>query len=69
MIEAQVKLIIKVTKHANSKDYNFVMDLLDNGNGDPDVQINDGVYSRYFTEFPAGEGRYDIGKNIRIQEA
>ena len=61
VIEAQVKLIIKVTKHSNFKDYNFVMDLLDNGNGDPDIQINDGVYSRYFTEFSAGEGRYDIG--------
>ena len=28
--------------------------------GDPDVRGNDGVYSRYFTDFQAGEGRYDI---------
>ena len=28
--------------------------------GDPDVRGNDGVYSRYFTNFQAGEGRYDI---------
>ncbi|XP_040572453.1 calcium-activated chloride channel regulator 1 [Lepeophtheirus salmonis] len=34
--------------------------LLDNGNGDPDVQINDGIYSRYLTDFSGGEGRYTI---------
>ena len=28
--------------------------------GDPDVRGNDGVYSRYFTDFQSGEGRYDI---------
>ena len=31
--------------------------LLDNGNGDPDMVANDGVYSRYVTRYP-GVGRY-----------
>ena len=32
--------------------------------GDPDVRGNDGVYSRYFTDFQSGEGRYDIQVHV-----
>ena len=60
VIDAQVKLLVKVTKHHNSEEHQFVTELLDNGNGDPDVRGDDGIYSRYFTDFIAGEGRYDI---------
>ena len=58
--QARVLLKIKVTKHHTSEENVFEMELFDNGNGDPDVKGNDGVYSRYFTNFKAGEGRYDI---------
>jgi len=27
---------------------------------DPDVTSNDGVYSRYLTDFDLGEGRYEV---------
>ena len=43
------------------------MELFDNGNGDPDVRGNDGVYSRYFSNFHAGEGRYDIEIHVDNQ--
>jgi hypothetical protein len=62
VIEARVRLNIKVTRHQTNKENmdEFKMELFDNGNGDPDIRSNDGIYSRYFTEFSAGEGRYDI---------
>ena len=40
--------------------------LYDNGNGDPDLSAQDGIYSRYITEFPGGEGRYTV--NIKIND-
>ena len=61
VVEAHVHLKIKVTQHHQSKSTEeLTMQLFDNGNGDPDIQSNDGIYSRYFTNFEAGEGRYDI---------
>ena len=33
--------------------------LLDNGNGDPDLNRQDGIYSRYLTGLPV-EGRYSV---------
>ena len=40
--------------------------LYDNGNGDPDLSAQDGIYSRYLTDFPGGEGRYTV--NIKIHD-
>ena len=60
MNEARVILKIKVTQHLTNEQNKFEMELFDNGNGDPDIRSNDGIYSRYFTNFQAGEGRYDI---------
>ena len=40
--------------------------LYDNGNGDPDLSAQDGIYSRYLTDFPGGEGRYTV--NIKIND-
>ena len=40
--------------------------LLDSGNGDPDLRSQDGIYSRYLTTFPGGEGRYTI--NLRVDD-
>ena len=40
--------------------------LLDGGNGDPDLRAQDGIYSRYLTQFPGGEGRYTV--NIRVTD-
>ena len=40
--------------------------LYDNGNGDPDLRSQDGIYSRYLTQFPGGEGRYTV--NIKVED-
>ena len=40
--------------------------LYDNGNGDPDLTAQDGIYSRYLTDFPGGEGRYTV--NIKLDD-
>ena len=58
--EARVILKIKVTKVVTGDEDKFEMQLFDNGNGDPDIKGGDGIYSRYLTNFRAGEGRYDI---------
>ena len=60
VIEAHVHLKIKVTPHHSSDPQEFHVELKDNGNGDPDIKSNDGIYSKYLTNFQAGEGRYDI---------
>ena len=69
VIEAHVHLKIKVTPHSSlpagssNSDKNleeFQVELKDNGNGDPDIKSSDGIYSKYLTNFQAGEGRYDI---------
>ena len=39
--------------------------LLDNGNGDPDLFSQDGIYSRYLTQVPS-EGRYTI--TLRVND-
>ncbi|XP_035223912.1 calcium-activated chloride channel regulator 1-like isoform X2 [Stegodyphus dumicola] len=36
-----------------------ILDLLDDGLGDPDITANDGVYSRYFTDFD-DKGEYKV---------
>ena len=40
VIDADVKLVFRVTKHQTSEDYAFEMNLYDNGNGNP--------FHRYF---------------------
>ena len=60
VIEANVHLKIKVTPHTNSAVKELSVELKDNGNGDPDIKSSDGIYSKYLTNFQAGEGRYDI---------
>ena len=42
--------------------------LLDNGNGNPDLQSGDGVYSRYLTVYP-GIGRYSFKAYVDDNEA
>ena len=42
--------------------------LLDNGNGNPDLQSGDGVYSRYLTDYP-GVGRYIFKAYVDDNEA
>ena len=44
----------------------YQIPLYDNGNGDPDLKAQDGIYSRYLTEFPGGEGRYTV--KIKIHD-
>merc|ERR1719445_2480972 len=53
-------MLTKVTPHTNSAMKEFSVELKDNGNGDPDIKSSDGIYSKYLTNFQAGEGRYDI---------
>ena len=44
----------------------YQIPLYDNGNGDPDLRAQDGIYSRYLTHFPGGEGRYTV--NIKVDD-
>ena len=53
VLGARVRVDITIT----GTDHNNTIELYDNGNGDPDITANDGVYSRYITEYPA-PGRY-----------
>ena len=41
----------------------LVLSLYDNGNG-ADLVANDGIYSKYFTQFKGGERRYSL--NCRV---
>lgn len=54
VVEARVHLKVTVTKHRTKGTEEFTMQLFDYGNGDPDVKSGDGIYSKYFTHFKAG---------------
>ncbi|XP_042908209.1 calcium-activated chloride channel regulator 1 isoform X1 [Parasteatoda tepidariorum] len=41
------------------------VELLDNGNGDPDVKSGDGIYSRYFVSYKE-KGTYAVGVVVKI---
>ena len=41
-----------------------VIDLLDNGNSDPDMTKGDGVYSRYFGKYFRGAGTYSVSLSV-----
>lgn len=51
-------LVTAFIRHPDSSTVSRLQ-LVDNGAGDPDITANDGVYSRYFTEFRE-TGRYDV---------
>lgn len=58
---ARVIAHISVISHATGRpEEPFQTVLVDNGTGDPDVEANDGVYSRYLTHFKYGSGRYNV---------
>lgn len=54
VLDAEVQAVIEMPGQAT-----FDTNLLDNGLGDPDVTKNDGIYSRYFTQFTS-EGNYNV---------
>ncbi|CAL4109396.1 unnamed protein product, partial [Meganyctiphanes norvegica] len=57
VIGAEVVLTVSHLSIEGSTD--MKINLLDNGNADPDVRGHDGIYSRYVTWLP-GEGRYAL---------
>jgi len=60
VVEASVMAEIQAINQSGFISPPITLNLLDNGNGDPDLQSQDGIYSRYLTAFPGGEGRYTI---------
>ena len=57
VLRASVSVMGTVISDNNTKHTMDAIELFDNGNGDPDITGDDGVYSRYVTEYPA-VGRY-----------
>nr|XP_045591844.1 calcium-activated chloride channel regulator 1-like [Procambarus clarkii] len=53
------KVMLKVSHLSESGSTDLMVELLDNGNAEPDVRAQDGVYTRYLTWLP-GEGRYAL---------
>ncbi|GFQ91821.1 calcium-activated chloride channel regulator 2 [Trichonephila clavata] len=43
-----------------------LIELRDNGNGDPDVKANDGIYSRYFTSL-SNKGTYTVSVSAELK--
>ncbi|GIY02293.1 calcium-activated chloride channel regulator 1 [Caerostris extrusa] len=60
----------KVKAHISGPGFKspVVIDLLDNGNGDPDVKAGDGIYSRYFTSL-SQKGSYSVSVSAELQTA
>ena len=57
VLNAQVLISVTVLTENSTELKMPPFNLFDNGNGDPDIQGSDGIYSRYMTEYPA-IGRY-----------
>lgn len=57
VVGAKVMLTVSHLSHEGSTD--MTLQLLDNGNAEPDVRNHDGIYTRYVTWLP-GEGRYAL---------
>ena len=58
VLQARVKVMVRIHLFNGSTEVNLEpIELLDNGNGNPDLMAGDGVYSRYLTKYP-GAGRY-----------
>ncbi|XP_042226295.1 uncharacterized protein LOC121869167 [Homarus americanus] len=53
------KVMLKVSHLSEDGSTDMMVELLDNGNAEPDVRAQDGVYTRYVTWLP-GEGRYAL---------
>ncbi|GIY39888.1 calcium-activated chloride channel regulator 2 [Caerostris darwini] len=60
----------KVKAHISGPGFKspVAIDLLDNGNGDPDVKAGDGIYSRYFTSL-SQKGSYTVSVSAELQTA
>jgi len=67
VLDARVRAIIQYTGRNSNHDQTnntLVIDLLDNGNADPDITKGDGVYSRYFANYFRGAGTYAITLSV-----
>ncbi|KAK8738615.1 hypothetical protein OTU49_003968, partial [Cherax quadricarinatus] len=53
------KVMLRVSHLSEDGSTDMMVELLDNGNAEPDVRAQDGVYTRYVTWLP-GEGRYAL---------
>lgn len=59
VLDARVKVLTMITLNNGTTGSLELIDLWDNGNGDPDLMAGDGVYSRYLAFYPA-PGRYSF---------
>ena len=66
VVEASVTAEILAINQSGFLTPLYQIPLYDNGNGDPDLRSQDGIYSRYLTDFPGGEGRYTV--NIKLDD-
>ena len=69
VLDARVRAIIQFTgtvvnQDSTSSNNTIVLDLLDNGNADPDITKGDGVYSRYFGKYFRGAGTYSVTLSV-----
>ncbi|XP_063848603.1 uncharacterized protein LOC135093337 isoform X1 [Scylla paramamosain] len=53
------RVLLRVSRLSEGGAADTTVELLDNGNAEPDVRAQDGVYTRYLTWLP-GEGRYAL---------
>ena len=67
VLDARVRATIQYTagdSAGQDSSNTIVVDLLDNGNSDPDVSGGDGVYSRYFANYFRGAGTYSVSLSV-----
>ena len=66
VLDARVRATIQFTGGESNQDSSntVVIDLLDNGNSDPDITKGDGVYSRYFGKYFRGAGTYSVSLSV-----
>jgi calcium-activated chloride channel regulator 4 len=67
VVDASVVAEIHAINQTGQLIPSFNIPLFDSGNGDPDLRAQDGIYSRYLTTFPGGEGRYTV--NLRVHDS
>ena len=65
--EAKATLVILVAGQSGLQEGVLTLDLLDNGNGDPDLVRGDGIYSRYVTRYLT-PGRYRFKVEVTDNE-
>ncbi|XP_025837088.1 calcium-activated chloride channel regulator 4 isoform X1 [Agrilus planipennis] len=64
VLSAKVEAVFTKDDRNTTMPYSGTLELLDRGNGDPDITKGDGIYSRYFSAAPGGPGTYTFEVTI-----